>query len=145
MASILRDSRTSAITGRSNPGRSLTFKRVKKWWGEKLPVNRGKYNFDRVEVEFYRDSDVAFEAFKAREFDIYIEHQAKNWANGYNFPAVRRGDVLLELDHRTLDSELAQAQAALQEAEAGVVLASANFRRADALAKERLVSAAQVD
>jgi microcin C transport system substrate-binding protein len=45
-------------------------------------------------VEFYRDSDVAFEAFKAGEFDIYIEHQAKNWANGYHFPAVNRGEVI---------------------------------------------------
>lgn len=76
------------------PGRQVVFEHVKNWWGANLPVNRGKYNFDRVEVEFYRDSDVAFEAFKAAEFDIYIEHQAKNWANGYNFPAVRRGDVI---------------------------------------------------
>ncbi|MCY1398961.1 Oligopeptide-binding protein AppA precursor [compost metagenome] len=76
------------------PGRRLVFERVKDWWGKDLAVNRGKYNFDRVEVEFYRDSGVAFEAFKAGEFDIYIEHQAKNWANGYRFPAVRRGDVI---------------------------------------------------
>ena len=76
------------------PGRRLVFERVKDWWGKDLPVNRGKYNFDRVEYEFYRDSDVAFEAFKAGEFDIYIEHQAKNWANGYTFPAVRRGQVI---------------------------------------------------
>ena len=69
------------------PGRQLIFERVKDYWGKDLAVNRGKYNFDRMEVEFYRDSDVAFEAFKAGEFDIYIEHQAKNWANGYNFPA----------------------------------------------------------
>ena len=83
------------------PGRQLVFEHVKNWWGTNLPVNRGKYNFDRVEVEFYRDSDVAFEAFKAREFDIYIEHQAKNWANGYNFPAVRRGDVVkAEIAHQ---------------------------------------------
>ena len=83
------------------PGRQLVFEHVKNWWGANLPVNRGKYNFDRVEVEFYRDSDVAFEAFKAREFDIYIEHQAKNWANGYNFPAVRRGDVVkAEITHQ---------------------------------------------
>ncbi|WP_273825056.1 extracellular solute-binding protein [Pseudomonas asplenii] len=79
---------------RVQPGRQLVFERVKNWWGENLPVNRGKYNFDRVEVEFYRDSDVAFEAFKAGEFDIYIEHQAKNWASGYSFPAVLRGDVI---------------------------------------------------
>ena len=84
-----------------DPGRSLVFERVKNWWGEKLPVNRGKYNFDRVEVEFYRDSSVAFEAFKAGEFDFYIEHQAKNWANAYRFPAIARGEVIrAEIPHQ---------------------------------------------
>ncbi|UUY06943.1 extracellular solute-binding protein [Pseudomonas sp. J452] len=84
-----------------SPGRSLVFERVKDWWGEKLPVNRGKYNFDRVEVEFYRDSSVAFEAFKAGEFDFYIEHQAKNWATGYRFPAIARGEVIrAEIPHQ---------------------------------------------
>ena len=83
------------------PGRHLIFERVKDYWGKDLPVNRGKYNFDRMEVEFYRDSDVAFEAFKAGEFDIYIEHQAKNWVNGYNFPAVRRGEVIkVQIPHQ---------------------------------------------
>ncbi len=83
------------------PGRRLVFERVKDWWGEKLPVNRGKYNFDRVEVDFYRDSSVAFEAFKAGEFDFYIEHQAKNWANAYRFPAIARGDVIrAEIPHQ---------------------------------------------
>lgn len=83
------------------PGRQLMFERVKDYWGKDLPVNRGKYNFDRMEVEFYRDSDVAFEAFKAGEFDIYIEHQAKNWVNGYNFPAVRRGEVIkVQIPHQ---------------------------------------------
>lgn len=83
------------------PGRRIIFQRVKNWWGEDLAVNRGKYNFDQVEVEFYRDSTVAFEAFKAGEFDIYIEHQAKNWANGYRFPALDRGEVIrAEIDHQ---------------------------------------------
>lgn len=86
---------------RVNPGRSLTFERVKDWWGAFLPVNRGKYNFDRVDVDFYRDSHVAFEAFKAGEFDFYIEQQAKNWANNYRFPAVTRGDVIrAEIPHQ---------------------------------------------
>ncbi|UVK95640.1 extracellular solute-binding protein [Pseudomonas atacamensis] len=89
--------RITAVT----PGRQLIFERVKDYWGKDLPVNRGKYNFDRMEVEFYRDSDVAFEAFKAGEFDIYIEHQAKNWVNGYNFPAVRRGEVIkVQIPHQ---------------------------------------------
>lgn len=76
------------------PGRRLVFERVRDWWGKDLPVNRGKYNFDRVEVEFYRDKEVAFEAFKAGEFDVYIESQAKNWLTGYDFPALRRGEVI---------------------------------------------------
>ncbi len=84
-----------------NPGRSLSFERVKDWWGASLPANRGKYNFDRVEVDFYRDSHVAFEAFKAGEFDFYIEQQAKNWANNYRFPAATRGDVVrAEIPHQ---------------------------------------------
>jgi microcin C transport system substrate-binding protein len=83
------------------PGRQVVFERVKKWWGADLAVNRGKYNFNRVEVEFYRDDTVAFEAFKVGEFDFYIEHQAKNWANGYQFPALARGEVLRdEIPHQ---------------------------------------------
>ena len=86
---------------RVNPGRSLTFERVQDWWGAALPANRGKYNFDRVEVDFYRDSHVAFEAFKAGEFDFYIEQQAKNWANNYRFPAATRGEVVrAEIPHQ---------------------------------------------
>lgn len=58
---------------------------------------------------------------------------------------VREGEVLLELDHRSLDSELAQARAALKEAEAGLALAAVNFDRGQALAKTQLISASQLD
>ncbi|MBL4835399.1 MAG: ABC transporter substrate-binding protein [Pseudomonas sp.] len=76
------------------PGRRLAFERVNDYWGQDLPINRGKYNFARMEAEFYRDNNVAFEAFKAGEFDIYFDHKASNWANAYDFPAVRNGAVL---------------------------------------------------
>ncbi|MEP6908230.1 MAG: efflux RND transporter periplasmic adaptor subunit, partial [Pseudoxanthomonas sp.] len=59
--------------------------------------------------------------------------------------AVRKGQVLLELDHRTLDSELAQSQAALREAEASVALATASYNRGSPLAREQLISASQLD
>lgn len=82
------------------PGRNLVFERVKDWWGKDLPVNRGKYNFDKVIVDFYRDKDVAFEAFKVGSFDFYLEHQAKNWANNYRFPAIAKGEVIrAEIPH----------------------------------------------
>lgn len=83
------------------PGRSLSFTRVKDWWGEHLPVNRGKYNMDQVTVDFYRDRHVAFEAFKAGNFDVYIEHQAKNWASNYHIPAIHTGKIIrAEIPHR---------------------------------------------
>ncbi|MEO1820675.1 MULTISPECIES: extracellular solute-binding protein [Pseudomonadaceae] len=77
-----------------DPGRRISFQRVEDYWGRDLPINRGKYNLDRMEVEFYRDNSVAFEAFKAGEFDIYIDHKASNWANAYAFPAVTNGEVI---------------------------------------------------
>lgn len=58
---------------------------------------------------------------------------------------VRKGEVLLALDHRSLDSELAQARAALTEAEAGLALAKVNLERGQALAQTRLISASQLD
>ena len=84
-----------------DPGRRVVFERVKSYWGRDLPINRGKYNFDRMEVEFYRDNNVAFEAFKAGEFDLYNDHKASNWANAYQFPAVARGDIIKrEITHQ---------------------------------------------
>ena len=78
------------------PGRRLVFERVDNWWGKDLAVHAGKYNFNRVEVDFYRDSNIAFEAFKSGAFDFYIDNQAKNWSIGYNFPAVRSGAIKRE-------------------------------------------------
>lgn len=83
------------------PGRNIVFERVKNWWGHDLAVNRGKYNFDKVIVDFYRDKHVAFEAFKVGSFDFYIEHQAKNWANNYRFPDIAKGQVIrAEIPHQ---------------------------------------------
>ena len=58
---------------------------------------------------------------------------------------VRKGQVLLELDHRTLDSDLQQASAGLSEAEAGVALAHANLARGELLVKDKYISASQLD
>lgn len=80
-------------------GRSITYERVKDWWGKDLPVNRGQYNFDRVQIDYYQDMSVALEAFKAGQFDFNLEYSAKDWATGYNSRALRRGDILREEIH----------------------------------------------
>jgi len=77
-------------------GRWCEYERVKDYWGEKLPSRVGMYNFDAVRVDYYRDITVLFEAFKADQFDFRTENVAKNWATGYDFPAVREKRVILE-------------------------------------------------
>ncbi len=72
-------------------GKSLTYSRVKNWWGENLPVNKGRYNFDLITYLYFRDATVAFEAFKAGEVDFRLENSSKNWSSGYDFPALNHG------------------------------------------------------
>ena len=77
-------------------GRSIRYDRVKDWWGKDLPVNRGFYNFDTLEIDYYRDNTVALEALKAGQFDYWLETSAKNWATAYNTPAVANGQLIKE-------------------------------------------------
>lgn len=77
-------------------GRSLTLERVKNWWGENLPVAKGKYNFDTVIIDYYRDTTVSVEAFFANRYDVRQEHVAKIWATGYDAPAVKDGRIKKE-------------------------------------------------
>lgn len=77
-------------------GRSIRYERVKDWWGKDLPVNRGFYNFDTLEIDYYRDNTVALEALKAGQFDYWLETSAKNWATAYNTAAVANGQLIKE-------------------------------------------------
>lgn len=80
----------------SDPGRSITYRRVADYWGRDLPVNRGRDNFDTIRVDYYRDATVALEAFKAGEYDFRLENTAKNWATAYDVPPVNDGLIKLE-------------------------------------------------
>ena len=88
--------------GKFEAGRNLVYERVEDYWGGDLNVRKGHHNFDRVAFEYFRDRTVAFEAFKAGKIDFYIEQTAKNWATGYDFPALNRGDVV----KRTVDLDV---------------------------------------
>jgi len=76
-----------------DPGRSITVERVKDYWGKDLPVNKGRFNFDRIRFDYYLDENVALEAFKAGDYDFRAENSAKFWATGYDAPAVRDGRI----------------------------------------------------
>jgi len=72
-------------------GRSITYTRIKDWWAKDLPVNRGRFNFDSIRYDYYRDATVALEGFFAGRYDFRLENIAKHWALDYNTPAIQQG------------------------------------------------------
>ena len=72
-------------------GRSIAFERVPDYWGANIPVNKGRNNFDEIRFEYYRDPNVALEAFKAGRFDLRVENSSRFWATGYQGPALDKG------------------------------------------------------
>ena len=74
-----------------DPGRGVVYERVPDYWGADIPVNKGRYNFDEIRYEYYRDPNVALEAFKAGRFDLRVESSSRFWATGYEGPALQRG------------------------------------------------------
>lgn len=84
------------IVSAVDPGRSMTFRRDPNYWGKDLPANRGLNNFDEIRCDYYRDANSMFEAFKKGLIDVRAENDPIRWTTGYDFPAVRRGDVVKE-------------------------------------------------
>ncbi|MGY9045770.1 MAG: extracellular solute-binding protein [Rhodobacterales bacterium] len=75
-------------------GRYVSLKRNPDYWGRDLPFMAGQANLDEIRMEFYGDSQVMFEAFKAGQLNSLRENNAEKWDRQYNFPAVERGDVV---------------------------------------------------
>ncbi|MBV9758733.1 MAG: ABC transporter substrate-binding protein [Alphaproteobacteria bacterium] len=78
-------------------GRSISYRLAPDYWGKDLPTARGLNNIAVVRTEYFRDATVAFEAFKAGQIDFREENIAKQWATGYDFPALKRGLVKKEV------------------------------------------------
>tara|TARA_R110002110_G_scaffold415612_6_gene652039 strand:- start:59046 stop:60836 length:1791 start_codon:yes stop_codon:yes gene_type:complete len=89
-----------------DPGRGLVFARNPDYWGDDLAVNRGQYNFDRIQFDYFRDSAVALEAFKAGDYDVRFEGDASRWATQYDIPAAATGAVELDVLQTGLPSGL---------------------------------------
>src|SRR6266704_3022925 len=76
------------------PSASVTLTRNPDYWGRDLPVNRGLWNFDEIRLDFYREANGQFEAFKRGLYDFRVETEPLRWHDGYDFPAVRSGEVI---------------------------------------------------
>jgi peptide/nickel transport system substrate-binding protein len=78
------------------PGTSVTLRRNPDYWGHRLAVNRGLWNFDEIRLEFYREANAQFEAFKKGLYDLRIENDPGRWVTAYEVPAVRDGRIIKE-------------------------------------------------
>ncbi|WP_347139616.1 extracellular solute-binding protein [Paracoccus sp. SSK6] len=81
---------------RADMGRTMVVKRNPDYWGKDLPINRGRFNYDRIRYEMFGDFDSAFEAFKAGEYTFRNETSSMHWSTRYDFPALASGAVVRE-------------------------------------------------
>lgn len=80
--------------GELEAGRSVTYHRNPQWWAAHLPQAQGRHNFAAIRMEYFRDTNTMFEAFKAGDIDLLTEDEPSRWALGYDFSAVREGRVM---------------------------------------------------
>jgi len=77
--------------------RWVKYRRNPEYWGANLPINRGRSNFDEIRVEYFADTNAAFEAFKSGAYTMRVENSSKSWATAYDFPALNDGHVVKKL------------------------------------------------
>ncbi|MBN9019257.1 MAG: ABC transporter substrate-binding protein [Rhizobiales bacterium] len=78
-----------------NPGRQIVWSRVPDYWGADLPTRVGRNNFDRLVIDYYRDSNAEWQAFQKGGLEDYrVENRIGRWMTEYTFPAVVKGDVI---------------------------------------------------
>ena len=77
-------------------GDRLLLRRDPDYWGKDLPSQRGFFNFDEIDIQYYRDGNSLFEAFKAGLLDYRDETSTTRWSTGYDFPAARDGRITRE-------------------------------------------------
>lgn len=75
-------------------GRYIVYQRRKDYWAKDLPVNAGRFNFDELRYEYFRDRTAEFEALKAGEYDLREEFTSRAWATEYDIPQVRSGKII---------------------------------------------------
>lgn len=80
--------------GRLSAGLFIEYERAADYWGRDLGVARGQNNFDRIRIDFFRDRQAAFEAFKKGDITFRQEFVARVWTTGYDFPALKEGKVV---------------------------------------------------
>ena len=81
------------ILDKVDVGKQIIYKKNATYWGNDLPINKGRYNFNKFRIEYFADYNSAFEGFKAGTYTFRNEASSKIWATGYDFPALEKNWV----------------------------------------------------
>jgi peptide/nickel transport system substrate-binding protein len=84
------------IVADAKAGSRLLLRRDPNYWGVDVPAQRGLYNFDEIDIQYFRDGNSLFEAFKAGLLDYRDETSTTRWSTGYDFPAAQDGRIVRE-------------------------------------------------
>ncbi len=72
----------------------VEYERVPGYWGRDLPVNRGRFNFDRIRYDVYRDATIARQAIQKGLIDLYEESDNLHWHTSYDASSLRARGVV---------------------------------------------------
>jgi peptide/nickel transport system substrate-binding protein len=84
------------VVANVQPGQRIILRRDENYWAKELPVRRGLFNFDEIDIEYFRDANSLFEAFAAGLLDFREETNPARWTNSYDFPAIRDHRIIRE-------------------------------------------------
>jgi microcin C transport system substrate-binding protein len=84
------------VVGRIEVGERTVFRRNPDYWGNDLPINQGRHNYDAIRIEYYGDAIAAFEGFTAGQYTFRQESSSAQWATAYDFPKLEQGLVVRE-------------------------------------------------
>ena len=87
------------VLGELEINRRLVYRRNEDYWGDHLPINQGRNNFDAIRIEYFGDTVAAFEGFKGGAYTFRAENLSRQWATAYDFPAIDNGWVAKKTFH----------------------------------------------
>jgi microcin C transport system substrate-binding protein len=80
-----------------SPGRQITYERRKDYWAANLPVNVGRYNFDELRFEYFREQTAEFQTLIGGGIDLREEFISRDWATKYDIEQFKSGRMIREL------------------------------------------------
>jgi microcin C transport system substrate-binding protein len=82
-------------------GHRVVMKRNVDYWGKDLPFNKGMYNFDELVIDYFKNAQAQFQAFLAKEFDVYFDMNPQQWQKAYDIEAVHNGSIVrVDMEHK---------------------------------------------